>query len=258
MSSDIVSSDLNPSTPDVGRTIWDVLSRSRNTILILMGIVVSAALIYFIYKNNPEIISQAWAAIAPYVSLPIFLIFGLLLCRFTFKKLYNPVSRLLFWYDVDNGIIRLIRVPEERFRAMNTVGDSVLIRGTSGIPVYLVNGVTEDSIDFGWIHTIRPELLFAERQFYIDWRDLLEDLLYDNINLMANPEILAADMTRKSLKNTLDGISTALRLERRASQKYSEIKKMVKVQRTDPESPVDPNAKYDDQTFDEEMTDDSD
>jgi hypothetical protein len=215
--------DLNPADRSkVGRTFWDVLVASRIVILIIVLAIFICIGGYLIYSKDPGLLSRIIDAVIPYSSLVIFLFFGWVLCKFTFKRLYVPVSRLALWLNLKTGTVRLIRIPEARFRMMNTVGDSVLFRGVSGIPVYLVTSVTEEKIDFGWIHSARPEIVFAERELFLEWRELLEDVLKDNIRLMADPEILAAEMTRQGLKDVVAGFAKALGITRVKMQKETE------------------------------------
>jgi hypothetical protein len=206
-------SDLPP-PPAFGRTGWDVLASSGRWILrfAAAGFILAAAALF--YWAAPGAFSSAAFEAAPYLAALLFFPLGWIVSRLTLKAIYRPSYVSGLCLNADTGLVRVMMIPDRRFRSMNTVGDSVMFRGVSGVPVYLIKSIDGESIDFGWIHSVRPELAFSERRLFLDFRSLLEDVVLDNIRIMADPEILAAMMTRSAVKSVLDEMSGALGFSR--------------------------------------------
>jgi hypothetical protein len=207
-----------------GRTGWDVLYAVRRILLFVIVTVIASIVVIAVYLTDPDALSAAAEAIGPYASLLVFPVVGAVVCRLTLKSFYIPRYSAGINLDMETCICRVIMIPDERLRTLEGKGDIVLFHTPSGRPVYLIRKITEDSLDFGWIHSARPEIIFSERRLFIRFRQTLEDVLMDNLQLMADANIIAADMARGAMGGLMDRLSESLGY-RRPDLKVREEKK---------------------------------
>lgn len=195
-----------------GRTGWDVFHSGRFWIFgTIIGVAAAALVIYAVYSGAlsadsiGSFIGECWPIfIAPLV--------GIAMGWKTVMMLYQADARYLLYTDLGSGSLRLLQIPEKRFRMMRQAGNSFSLHSGGGRQVYLVRDFDIESgyIDYGWVHEERAEVVAVDLDAYNRWRDDLTTTKIENLQLMANPKVIAAELSKKNLKEHLDRLCKAL------------------------------------------------
>jgi hypothetical protein len=208
-----IPEDMDPDMPEMyGRTGWDAAYSLRFWLLgaLVVGSIIAA--VYLCMTNGVfdgisfgDILNEYWPAlVSPF--------FGMAMGWYAIKKLYIVGGRYLLQTDLKHGTVRLMFVPEARFRTMKQAGNTFVLNTLGGTPVYLIRDVDFESgyIDYGWVHEERAEVVAVDLDAYNRWRDDLTDTKVENLQLIANPQVIAAGLSRKNLKDHLDRLCAAL------------------------------------------------
>lgn len=210
----------DPIPEQFGRTGWDAAHSARWWIFIIGIIVAAAALL--IYAVSSEIITAEGIVSFAKDNWPTFAapILGLMMGWWSVNRFYEPSARFLLLTDLESNEVRVIRVPEARFRMMRQAGNTFSLHSYGGRQVYLIRGFDEYSgyIDYGWVHEERAEVVAVNLDAYNRWRDDLTRTKVENLQLIANPQVMAAELSRRNLKDHLDRICFALGLSDREEQ----------------------------------------
>ncbi|MDO5862475.1 MAG: hypothetical protein Q4Q58_06775 [Thermoplasmata archaeon] len=179
---------------------------------VVLAVAAGAAAVYVAYTvfGAQALLDFAWeywpAVLAPFA--------GIALARFVVRSMYRPSGRVLLNLDVENHLVRAVFIPDDMMRYLNQTGNAVVYHTQNGTQVYLTSelDLANGFVDYGWVHTDNALVVMTREDAYVRWYRTLNEVLEENLQLMANPKVIGLGYARASLRKHLDQMSMALGL----------------------------------------------
>ena len=194
-----------------GRTGWDILYIGRYVMLICIIIAIAGVILYVCRESIDG------ASVLQFMDVywPVFFspLAGWFVGKYAVSELYKPTGVIVHVFYPQYHILRLVFVPDTVFKTMEQEGNSVVYRTPGGQPVYLAKhmDIAEGRVDFGMIHSVPAVEAMTYEEGFCRWREESERAERENIILQTYPEMIAAGLTRRSVKEVLDMFAKALK-----------------------------------------------
>lgn len=201
------------SNASVGRTGWDVVVSVKWFIVFAVAAVVATVLLYVAYREGYDVVG-ALATGAPYAVFAV----GGYFAGWVFARLISALldvpGRVCFYTDMKSMRMRVLLIPEPRYRTLSAHGAIMSFSTGGGRQAYLLRSFDDEAgtLDYGFIHTGDPEQVFAVREAYLRWEQDLIKTKAENVMLTHYPDVLGAEMAKISQRISLEDIETALGL----------------------------------------------
>ncbi len=177
----------------------------RRIVIVITVTVLSVAAAVWGTQAILDVLYEIW----PLFAGPIL---GWYFAGWTVRNLYRPAVRLIMVLDPETHTLRAVMIPEEIFGMFRQSGNNVVYHTPSGIPAYLARDLDlmTGEIDYGWVHELDPLEVMTREEAYVKWDGTLNEVLEENLQLLANPHIIGLGYARKSVRDNLDAIAEAL------------------------------------------------
>ena len=181
-------------------------------IIVVASFAAAVSICYYVY--GPEAIKAFLDEYWPVLISPFL---GWFLGMWVVKRLYRPSGRMVVCMDPSTHLFRPVFIPDNMFRFFEQSGNNVLYHSALGMPVYIAEEIdTENgSIRYSWIHNLSSMEVFTREETYNNWRNTLEEVLRENLELIDHPYVIGLGYARKCLKDQLDLIAQTLGLSGR-------------------------------------------
>ena len=160
---------------------------------------------------GPDAIASFLEEVWPVLISPVA---GWLLGMWAVRILYKPSGRVVVCMEPDTHLFRAVFIPDTMFRYFVQSGNNVLYHSAQGVPVYIAERIDTGTgeIRYSWIHELSSLEVMTREDTYNNWRDILEDVLRENLGLMDHPHVIGIGYARRCLREQLDSIAEALGL----------------------------------------------
>ena len=192
--------------PAPRRSIWETIRRW----LLPASLCVTAVSVSCLAFGTDAVVAflqECWpVALAPFA--------GWLLGIWAAKTLYVPTGRIVATIDPESHLFRAVFIPDAMFRLFEQSGNNVLYHTPSGMPVYLAEDIDTErgTIAYSWIHELGAFEVMTREEAFVNWRQTLEEVLRENLQLMDHPHVIGLGFARRCLRDQLDSIAEALGL----------------------------------------------
>lgn len=196
----------------VGRTGWDALFESRKQIVALIACtVIGVFLIVLTWMGYLPMMEQFVIDFWPVLVSPAI---GYLAATETVKKLYLRSGVIVLVVNSHERRLALYVIPEETYKLMNPIGNTVVFSSGSGRLVYLARSIDWNTltIDYGWIHSVNNADVLVNLDLYNEWMYDLEDTQLEIMRLKHHPHVIGASMARKFVEEILNDLAKVLGL----------------------------------------------
>ena len=196
----------------VGRTGWDILVSSKKYLYGLIAFtVIGTMLIALVAMGYLPVMEQLVIEYWPVLISPAI---GFVAASETVKRLYMRTGVVVLVVNTQEMTLELYIIPEETYKLMNPVGNTVVFKTTFGRLVYLARDINWNNmtIDYGWIHSANNAEVLVNLDLYNEWMYTLEDTQLENMRIKHHPHVIAAAMSRKFIESILDDLARVLNL----------------------------------------------
>ena len=182
------------------------------TIVLLAICAVAFAICWHVFGKDAvaSFLKGYWPVmIAPFV--------GAFLGKWAVKSLYRPTGRVVVCLYPTTHTFRAVFIPDMMFRYFEQAGNNVLYHTPGGTPVYVAEDIDTDRgyIVYSWIHELDSFSVMTREETYNNWRNVLEEVLRENLQIMDHPHVIGLGYARQCLRDHLDMIAETLGLTKR-------------------------------------------
>lgn len=174
--------------------------------------VIAVAICWFVF--GPDAIASFLIGYWPVLLAPFL---GGFLGSWAVKILYRPSGRVVVCLMPTTHMFRAVFIPDPMFKYFQQAGNNVMYHTPGGTPVYVAEDIDTDRgyIVYSWIHELDSFSVMTREETYNNWRNVLEEVLRENLQIMDHPHVIGLGYARQCLKDHLDMIAETLGLTKR-------------------------------------------